>query len=411
MLRRRPGPELGLGRLHDACGAQHLVGLRDDAEGPLLAAHVGVMLLGLLAIGFADLMQRGTRRHPENGVRIDLDGQVERHGEFPPGLGSRIAAGLPARTPAARYSRANTRPERTQTLRAGDRVPMKGRQAPRSRGACLPFTGGARDVSAAGPEGRPAAASTAGPSRMQGQGTGQRDHRARQDRVERRCALGHLLFGRDRRGRRGRAPRPRRPDQGRRRVPGLPHAAAIAIRSSASTGASRETKSQPSAGVLKSSGANGCCSSSIEPRRRAAVDRWSAAKGLRRQHGGRGGRHQVGRRGRPRCQGWPPCAPAPCLSGAQTQLVLRVDQHHRLGRIEERRERQVDDDHGARRGRGRGGCWRWRWRRRGRRRGRGCRSRRLRARERETIVIGVKRMSWGVTIAFVSNWRRWIYGC
>ena len=137
-------------------------------------------------------------------------------------------------------------------------------------------------------------------------------------------------------------------------------------------------------------------------RRGSPVDRRRTVERLRRQYRARRRRHE-GRGGRDAGLG----AKAGRVvhqhrarRGAQTQLVLRVQHHHRLGRIEERREREGDDDHRARCRRGGGGARR---RclirpRRARRRGRA----RVGAGGVEIpeagipIVIGVKTMSWGV---------------
>src|SRR4051794_7197267 len=80
---RRPGAELGLGRLDDPVRAQDLVRLRQDAKGPFLAADVGMVLLGLASIRLADLEQRGAGSNTEDGVRVDLNAQIERHEESP----------------------------------------------------------------------------------------------------------------------------------------------------------------------------------------------------------------------------------------------------------------------------------------------------------------------------------------
>ena len=62
----------------DARRAEHLVGLDQDAERPILAAGIGMIALGLLLVGVADLLERGLRGHSEHLVRIDLEAE-KRH--------------------------------------------------------------------------------------------------------------------------------------------------------------------------------------------------------------------------------------------------------------------------------------------------------------------------------------------
>ena len=59
--RPRRGRRLALTGVSDTGHAQHLVSLRHDTEGPLLAAGVGVVALGLGAIGVPDLLKSCVR--------------------------------------------------------------------------------------------------------------------------------------------------------------------------------------------------------------------------------------------------------------------------------------------------------------------------------------------------------------
>ncbi len=56
--------------------AEQLVRLADDAEDPVLAAGVGMVALGLLAVGVADLLERRVGRHAEDLERVDLEAEL-----------------------------------------------------------------------------------------------------------------------------------------------------------------------------------------------------------------------------------------------------------------------------------------------------------------------------------------------
>src|SRR5579883_1442220 len=80
-----------MGGADDSRRAQQLVGLGEDAEGPILAAGVGMVLLGLLAVGIADLLQGRVGRDAQHLERIDLEAEQGHLVASPrpgPGLGS-----------------------------------------------------------------------------------------------------------------------------------------------------------------------------------------------------------------------------------------------------------------------------------------------------------------------------------
>ena len=65
-----------MGGADDAGRGEQLVRLAEDAEDPVLAAGVGMITLGLCAVGVADLLERGVGRDAEDLERVDLEAEL-----------------------------------------------------------------------------------------------------------------------------------------------------------------------------------------------------------------------------------------------------------------------------------------------------------------------------------------------
>src|SRR5262249_12539512 len=122
----RTGRGLDLGRADDPRRAQQLVGLGEDAEGPILAAGVRMVFLGLLPVGVANLLQRRLGRDAQDLERIDLETE-QRHFARLPAAAARARAWLNGAGPTARWitGSADTMPAR----RSAPRPPARSRGA------------------------------------------------------------------------------------------------------------------------------------------------------------------------------------------------------------------------------------------------------------------------------------------